>query len=111
MPVRPRLKNLWLRPVGAFEELFERSFAFAQDEDVFELLKTDSSTAARSGRLATAHGVVETPAFLPVGTHGSVKAVRSALSKSCRWNSHIYLTGTCDGNSGNTWERYRDGTR
>ena len=75
MPVRPRLKNLWLRPVGAFEELFERSFAFAQDEDVFELLKTDSSTAARSGRLATAHGVVETPAFLPVGTQGSVKAV------------------------------------
>src|SRR5438477_6136164 len=75
MPVRPRLKNLWLRPVGAFEELFERSFAFAQDEDVFELLKTDSSTAARLGRLATAHGVVETPAFLPVGTQGSVKAV------------------------------------
>src|SRR5437016_12991479 len=31
VPVRPRLKNLWLRPVGAFEELFERSFAFAQD--------------------------------------------------------------------------------
>src|SRR5438309_7556526 len=75
MLVRPRLKNLWLRPVGAFEELFERSFAFAQDEDVFELLKTDSSTAARLGRLATAHGVVETPAFLPVGTQGSVKAV------------------------------------
>jgi queuine tRNA-ribosyltransferase len=75
MPVRPGLKNLWLRPVGAFEELFERSFGFAQDEDVFDLFKTDSSTAARSGRLATAHGVVETPAFLPVGTQGSVKAV------------------------------------
>ncbi len=30
---------------------------------------------ARRGRLATPHGVVETPAFLPVGTHGAVKGV------------------------------------
>ena len=31
--------------------------------------------AARRGRLLTAHGVVETPAFMPVGTAGAVKAV------------------------------------
>jgi queuine tRNA-ribosyltransferase len=31
--------------------------------------------AARVGRLATAHGVVETPAFMPVGTYGTVKAM------------------------------------
>ena len=31
--------------------------------------------AARLGRLATAHGVVETPAFMPVGTYGTVKAM------------------------------------
>jgi len=31
--------------------------------------------AARRGRLATAHGVVETPAFMPVGTYGTVKAM------------------------------------
>jgi len=30
---------------------------------------------ARFGHLETAHGVVETPAFMPVGTAGSVKAV------------------------------------
>jgi len=30
---------------------------------------------ARRGRLATAHGVVETPAFMPVGTYGTVKAM------------------------------------
>src|SRR3954447_5336988 len=42
---------------------------------MFELLKTDANSKARRGRLATAHGVVETPAFLPVGTQGSVKAV------------------------------------
>ena len=32
--------------------------------------------AARRGRLATAHGVVETPAFMPVGTAATVKAMR-----------------------------------
>jgi queuine tRNA-ribosyltransferase len=31
--------------------------------------------AARLGRLATAHGEVETPAFMPVGTYGTVKAM------------------------------------
>ena len=31
--------------------------------------------AARAGRLELAHGVVNTPAFMPVGTHGSVKAM------------------------------------
>jgi queuine tRNA-ribosyltransferase len=31
--------------------------------------------AARAGRLMTAHGVVETPIFMPVGTHASVKAL------------------------------------
>jgi queuine tRNA-ribosyltransferase len=34
-----------------------------------------SDGAARVGRLATAHGVVETPAFMPVGTYGTVKAM------------------------------------
>ncbi|MBS0579754.1 MAG: tRNA guanosine(34) transglycosylase Tgt [Proteobacteria bacterium] len=31
--------------------------------------------AARAGQLTTAHGVVETPAFMPVGTYGTVKAM------------------------------------
>ena len=39
----------------------------------FELLATDG--AARRGRLAFPRGVVETPAFMPVGTYGSVKAM------------------------------------
>jgi queuine tRNA-ribosyltransferase len=30
---------------------------------------------ARRGRLHTAHGIVETPAFMPVATHGAVKGV------------------------------------
>jgi queuine tRNA-ribosyltransferase len=39
----------------------------------FELLATDG--AARRGRLTTAHGTVETPTFMPVGTAGTVKAM------------------------------------
>jgi queuine tRNA-ribosyltransferase len=41
----------------------------------FELLKTDSGSAARAGKITTDHGVIETPIFMPVGTIGSVKAV------------------------------------
>lgn len=39
----------------------------------FELLNTDG--AARRGRMTFPRGVVETPAFMPVGTYGTVKAV------------------------------------
>jgi queuine tRNA-ribosyltransferase len=42
---------------------------------MFELLKTDPHTRARLGRLTTAHGVIETPVFMPVGTQASVKAL------------------------------------
>ncbi|PYL37859.1 MAG: hypothetical protein DMF34_08895, partial [Verrucomicrobia bacterium] len=42
---------------------------------VFELLAQDRQTRARHGRLTTAHGVIDTPTFMPVGTQGSVKAV------------------------------------
>src|SRR5881296_1591310 len=36
---------------------------------------THTSGQARRGRLSTAHGDVETPAFMPVGTQGAVKGV------------------------------------
>src|SRR5512146_2750723 len=39
----------------------------------FERLAADG--AARRGRITTAHGTVETPAFMPVGTAGTVKAM------------------------------------
>ena len=39
----------------------------------FELLTTDGG--ARRGRLTLAHGVVETPVFMPVGTQATVKAM------------------------------------
>jgi len=42
---------------------------------MFELLKTDTTTKARLGKLTTAHGVVDTPVYMPVGTQASVKAM------------------------------------
>ncbi len=41
----------------------------------FEVLAPDKGTRARLGRLTTPHGVVDTPAFLPVGTAATVKAM------------------------------------
>lgn len=41
----------------------------------FNLLHTDTKTAARAGLLSTDHGTIETPIFMPVGTEGTVKAV------------------------------------
>lgn len=42
----------------------------------FEILARDPSSKARAGLLHTPHGVVETPVFMPVGTAGTVKAMR-----------------------------------
>jgi len=42
---------------------------------VFELLKKDSRCNGRLGKLNTAHGVIDTPVFMPVGTRGTVKGI------------------------------------
>src|SRR5438874_1295053 len=42
----------------------------------FDLLTTDGP--ARRGRLTTAHGVIETPIFMPVGTQATVKGLTPA---------------------------------
>ncbi len=41
----------------------------------FDILATDPATHARLGRVETAHGGFDTPAFMPVGTRGSVKGI------------------------------------
>ncbi len=41
----------------------------------FTLLGRDTETSARAGQIETAHGSIETPIFMPVGTAGTVKAV------------------------------------
>jgi len=41
----------------------------------FTLTATDQASSARAGIIETAHGTIETPIFMPVGTAGSVKAI------------------------------------
>jgi len=44
-----------------------------------ELIATDKNSKARVCNLKTAHGVIETPIFMPVGTLGTVKAVNQNI--------------------------------
>jgi queuine tRNA-ribosyltransferase len=44
----------------------------------FTVIASDPGSSARAGRLETAHGIVETPAFMPVASQGSVKALTHA---------------------------------
>ncbi|MBI4743757.1 MAG: tRNA guanosine(34) transglycosylase Tgt [Actinobacteria bacterium] len=43
----------------------------------FELIKKDNSTKARIGKIKTAHGEINTPVFMPVGTKAAVKTITS----------------------------------
>ncbi len=56
----------------------------------FTLLKTDG--LARRGRLEVAHGAIETPIFMPVGTYGSVKAMSPQELREI--DAHIILGNT-----------------
>lgn len=64
----------------------------------FQLQHTDPNSAARAGQIETAHGTIETPIFMPVGTAGAVKAVhiheleREVLAQIILGNTyHLYL--------------------
>ena len=70
---------------------------------MFTRLKTDSETSARRGRMSLAHGEVETPTFMPVGTKGTVKSVHPTELTDPALDCQIIL--------GNTYHLYlRPGT-
>ena len=58
----------------------------------FSVNYNDVETQARTGVLKTAHGLIETPVFMAVGTRGSVKAV--SPSELMELNSEIILSNT-----------------
>lgn len=68
----------------------------------FQLLHQDAHSAARAGCLTLAHGAVETPIFMPVGTAGSVKALTpehlAELNAQIILGNtyHLYLRPGCD---------------
>lgn len=60
--------------------------------ETFQIKKRDNQSQARLGRLKTRHGAINTPAFLPIGSRGSVKAVTVAELKF--WGAEIILANT-----------------
>jgi queuine tRNA-ribosyltransferase len=56
----------------------------------FEILHNDGK--ARLGKLTTAHGIIETPIFMPVGTYGAVKSL--APFELNQLNAQIILGNT-----------------
>ncbi|MFI5356674.1 MAG: tRNA guanosine(34) transglycosylase Tgt [Opitutales bacterium] len=72
----------------------------------FQLLQTDTATAARRGRLQTRHGAVETPVFMPVGTQGTVKSLTPAHLREI--GAQIILGNTYHLNLRPTSELIRD---
>ena len=48
----------------------------------FRTTAQDPGSAARTGLLETAHGIVETPAFMPVASQGTVKGLTHAQVES-----------------------------
>jgi queuine tRNA-ribosyltransferase len=59
---------------------------------MFTILKKDSMSKARRGRIKTAHGEVDTPVFLPIGTKGAIKSIAAEELKF--WGSQMILANT-----------------
>jgi queuine tRNA-ribosyltransferase len=68
----------------------------------FSLESTSPHSKARTGRIRTAHGEIETPVFMPVGTAGAVKALSPQRVEETGANIilgntyHLYLRPGCD---------------
>ena len=52
-----------------------KSVSKTRDAFRFEIIKQSSKSQARVGKIYTPHGIVNTPAFVPVGTNATLKAV------------------------------------
>ncbi|MCK9196761.1 MAG: tRNA guanosine(34) transglycosylase Tgt [Syntrophales bacterium] len=58
----------------------------------FDVISKDTHSAARTGRIRTAHGEIHTPAFMPVGTQGTVKALTPDMLRDL--GAEIILSNT-----------------
>ena len=59
---------------------------------MFEFIKKDKNTKARLGRLTTAHGTVDSPFFMPVGTNATVKTL--SFESLLEFDTQIVLSNT-----------------
>ncbi len=71
-------------------------------DNFFQITHNDSNSKARTGLLNLPHGTVTTPAFMPVGTNGTVKGMYHSTVKEIGYNLilgntyHLYLRPGCD---------------
>lgn len=72
---RDSVEDLKITKQGPFLRHFSDSPNCERASPGLELISTCPDTGARRGRLHTPHGIVGTPAFMPVGTAGSVKNI------------------------------------
>ena len=68
----------------------------------FEIQKAEQNSLARVGTITTPHGVIQTPAFIPVGTKATVKSVLPESMKDLGAQAllanayHLYLQPGAD---------------
>ena len=71
-------------------------------DNFFQITHNDANSKARTGLLNLPHGTVTTPAFMPVGTNGTVKGMYHSTVKEIGYNLilgntyHLYLRPGCD---------------
>ena len=71
-------------------------------DNFFQITHIDANSKARTGLLNLPHGTVTTPAFMPVGTNGTVKGMYHSTVKEIGYNLilgntyHLYLRPGCD---------------
>lgn len=69
--------------------------------EIFQILKKDPGSKARTGIIKTAHGQVHTPVFLPIGTKGAIKSI--AAEELRFWGAEMILANTY-----HLWQRPSD---
>ncbi len=63
-----------------------------KDNFKFRLIHEDKKCGARAGEIITPHGVIPTPVFMPVGTHGAIKALQPSVLQEM--DTKIILSNT-----------------
>lgn len=58
----------------------------------FRVVHVDKNSGARAGEIITPHGVIPTPVFMPVGTHGAIKALQPSVLEEM--DTKIILSNT-----------------
>jgi len=71
------------RPRHLVRVPLQKTFVTGRGVTGFTIVYKNKNSAARLGKIITAHGEIDTPCFMPVGTQGTVKALSPEELKDC----------------------------